>query len=92
MAGGGVEYGVPIIEGAAPLYRVEFFIGTGVFGMTSPDDVPSAREISLGIDPERAPSDSTFPLDLTFDIGFRAETPIGIFGLSFANGLALVPF
>jgi hypothetical protein len=31
-------------------------------------------------------------VDQIFDVGFRADTPIGIFGLSFANGLALVPF
>lgn len=91
MAGGGVEYGVPIIEGAGPLYRVEFFMGTGIFGMTSPDDLPDLRAVRVGIDPGTSRARSSFPLDLTFDIGFRAETPIGIFGLSFANGLALVP-
>ncbi|MEO1267004.1 MAG: BamA/TamA family outer membrane protein, partial [Myxococcota bacterium] len=91
MAGTGIEYGIPIVEGGSPLYRLEFFIGAGIFGMTTPDELPGSREVSLGIDviPESEPW--LFPVDLTFDLGFRAETPVGVFGLSFANGLALVP-
>ncbi len=92
MAGGGVEYGVPLMQGPAPFYRVEFFLGVGLYGMTTPDDLPRARRLSLGIAAPADPSSSIFPIDLTFDLGFRAETPIGVFGLSFANGLALVPF
>ena len=91
MAGTGVEYGVPLIQGDAPLYRLEFFIGAGVFGMTTPDDLPGSRQASLGIDVIPQAEPEVFPIDLTFDLGFRAETPIGVFGLSFANGLALVP-
>lgn len=92
LAGGSLEYGVPIIQGQAPLYRVEFFIGFGVFGMTTPGDLPGERVNNLAVDLIQARDPSAFPLDLIFDLGFRAETPIGIFGLSFANGLALVPF
>jgi outer membrane protein assembly factor BamA len=92
LVGGGVEYGVPIIQGEAPLYRVEFFIGLGVFGMTTLGDLPQERVANLAVDLMDPEGVSSFPVDLIFDVGFRAETPIGIFGLSFANGLALVPF
>ncbi len=93
LAGGTVEYGVPIFQGRAPLYRVEFFLGAGLFGMTTPGDLPGSREASLGVrSPNDGPGPRVFPVDMTFDVGFRAETPVGVFGLSFANALALVPF
>jgi outer membrane protein insertion porin family len=93
LAGGTVEYGVPIFQGRSPLYRVEFFLGAGLFGMTTPGDLPGTRDASLGVrSPTDGPGARVFPVDMTFDVGFRAETPVGVFGLSFANGLALVPF
>jgi outer membrane protein assembly factor BamA len=93
LAGTSVEYAIPIFRGHSPLYRVEFFLGSGVFGMTSPSDPADERRASLGVrtNPGEA-NPSAFPLDLTFDAGFRAETPVGVFGLSFANALSLVPF
>lgn len=93
LAGGTVEYGVPIFQGDSPLYRVEFFLGAGLFGMTTPGDLPGTRTASLGVQsPDDGPHARVFPIDMTFDVGFRAETPVGVFGLSFANALALVPF
>lgn len=95
VAGAGVEYGVPLLssgDGNALFYRVEFFLGVGVFGMTTLDDPPGERDVGLGVDLISQRQGNAFPFDLSFDLGFRAETPIGIFGLSFANGLALVPF
>ncbi len=91
VAGLGLEYGVPIIEGPAPFYRVEFFVAAGLFGMTTPGDLPGDRRVNLAVDPVLDPNASVFPIDMTFNIGFKAETPIGIFGLSFANALALAP-
>jgi len=92
MAGFGVEYAAPLSE-VAGLFRLEFFIGGGVFGMTSPDDLPGSREVSIA---KRVTGQSrsaeSFPVALTFDLGLRAETAIGIFGFSFANGLALIPY
>jgi outer membrane protein assembly factor BamA len=92
LAGTALEYGVPIIQGEAPLYRVEFFLGVGLFAMTTPTHLPGERQANLGVSIVPVQDPSSFPLELTFDTGFRAETPIGVFGLSFANGLALVPF
>ncbi len=93
VAGGGVEYGVPLMRSPGEIfYRIEFFIGAGLFGMTTPGDLPATRNVNLAVDLVRTEETTVFPIDLTFDLGFRAETPIGIFGLSFANGLALVPF
>ena len=61
--------------------------------MTSPNDLPSERDVSLAkrvVDPSRRAT--SFPMGLTFDLGLRAETAIGIFGFSFGNGLALIPY
>ena len=60
--------------------------------MTTPGDLPGLRDVSLGVDLTPVRNANIFPIDLTFNVGFRAETPIGVFGLSFANALSLVPF
>jgi outer membrane protein assembly factor BamA len=84
-----VEYALPLIDRLDLFDRVELFLLCGIYGATT----PSSRrdDINLGIKPN--PGDRVgFPLDLTLDLGVRLETSIGVFGLSFANGIALIPF
>lgn len=87
MVRGGLEYAISIMKGSGWLYSAEFFISFGAFAMGSIDDAP----VILGIDSPRGPQ-TGFPVDLTFDLGLRVDTMVGVFGLSFGNGLALIPF
>lgn len=89
VARASLEYAIPILAGIEWLYRTEFFIGGGVWGATTPQGERAG--VILGLEPIPGVRDP-FPLDLTVDLGIRVETEIGIFGLSFANALALIPF
>jgi len=82
------EYAIPLTEGIDWVYRSEFFLGGGLYAATTSD--ADAARVILGVEPMPGPRDP-FPFDLTINLGLRVETSIGIFGLSFANGLALVP-
>lgn len=84
-----IEYALPLADRLDLFDRIELFLSAGVYGATT----PSYRrdDIILGIKP-RTGDRTGFPVDLTLDLGVRLETPIGIFGLSFANGIALIPF
>ena len=82
------EYAIPIDLKLSWVYRTEFFLGSGLVGATTPE--ADRAELMLGIEPEPGLRDP-MPLDLSVDLGLRVETSIGIFGFSFANGMALVP-
>jgi len=84
----GIEYAVPITNRADAFDRLEFFLGAALFGATTPSD--RRDDAILGLEPSTGPRER-FPIDLSLDLGLRVETALGIFGLSFANGLALVP-
>jgi len=88
---GSVEYAIPILNrlDISWIYRTEFFVSGGVWAATTPED--DRTDVVTGLEPNPGVRDA-FPFDLTVDLGLRVETTIGIFGLSFANGLALIPF
>ena len=78
----GIEYALPLTEGRGRfLYRSDFFVSIGLVGLTSSDDL-------LRFEPADA---NARPFDATADIGFRFDTPVGIFALSLNNLLELVP-
>ncbi|MDX9719417.1 MAG: BamA/TamA family outer membrane protein [Myxococcota bacterium] len=83
------EYAIPLLERIDWIYRMEFFVSAGLFAATTPADERS--EVQLGLLPSHGPR-GAFPFDLSANLGLRVETPIGIFGLSFANALSLIPF
>jgi outer membrane protein insertion porin family len=84
-----VEYALPLVDRLDLFERVELFFSAGVYGATTPSH--RREDIVLGIEP-REGERAGFPLDLTLDLGVRLETSVGVFGLSFANGIALIPF
>lgn len=76
----GVEYTLPLTQGRGRFfYRSDFFVSLGLVGLASREDLRD-----LGAAAGR-------PLDLTADVGLRFDTPIGLFALSLANLLELVP-
>ncbi len=83
-----VEYAVPINDRIPWIYRTEFFLGAGLLGATTRES--KRPPTALGLEPTTT-ARSIFPIDLTVNLGLRVETDIGIFGLSFANALALIP-
>ena len=69
--------------------RIELFVSAGILAMRQ-------GPWAVGRSPERVTDDpigspDRFRTDLTFDLGFRANTPLGLFGLSVGNVLALLP-
>ena len=80
----GVEYAWPLYRSRSGfLYGLDMFLGLGLFTLAS------ATDIALQI-PGYA-GGSVFPVDLTGDLGFRFDTMIGLFRLSFSNVMGLVP-
>lgn len=67
----------------------EFFLRFGALGMRQgPWQI--GRPPALISDREDANTDG-FQTDLTFDLGFRASTPLGLFSLSVGNVISLLP-
>jgi outer membrane protein assembly factor BamA len=76
-----LEYIIPLWRSHRLVYAGEFFAMGGVFALTSFDQL-RARDRSLG---------DALPFDLTFDVGVRLDTTIGIFTLSVANLIGRIP-
>ena len=74
-----VQYVYRLFRRSRLIYGGDLFVGLGLWGLTSAD----ARE---------RPATKAFPLDILVDVGLRLDTEVGIFELSFANGLGRVPF
>jgi hypothetical protein len=79
-----VEYAWPLYRSRSGfLYGLDLFLSLGFYTLAS------AGDISLQI-PGYAGA-SVFPIDLTGDLGFRIDTMIGLFRLSFSNVMGLIP-
>jgi len=76
-----IEYVIPLFRGRKLVYAGDFFALAGIFTLTSFDDLRQ-RDTSLG---------DALPFDLTFDIGVRLDTSIGIFSLSAGNAIGRLP-
>jgi outer membrane protein assembly factor BamA len=79
-----VEYAWPLYRSRSGfLYGLDLFLSIGFYTLAS------ASDIALQI-PGYAGA-SVFPIDLTGDLGFRFDTMIGLFRLSFSNVMGLIP-
>ena len=76
-----VEYVIPLFRGRKLVYAGDFFALAGIFTLTSFDAL-SQRDTSL---------ENALPFDLTFDIGVRLDTSIGVFSLSAGNAIGRLP-
>jgi outer membrane protein assembly factor BamA len=77
------EYRIPLYRGVRSIYGIDFFGSFGVYGLAN------GRTISQ---PPRAYSGAArIPVDLTGNLGFRADTSAGGFTFAFANALSFLP-
>ena len=76
-----VRYAIPLSRGGRLVYNSDFFVSVGLITMLSEDDF-RVRDQGL----RRA-----IPIDMVFDVGFRLDTYVGVFTLSFGNALGWIP-
>lgn len=76
------EYIIPWFRGGRTFYSGDFFLNVGLIFLASIDDL-RRRDTGLG---------QSIPIDLTFDVGLRLDTRIGVFRFSVGNALGRIPF
>jgi outer membrane protein assembly factor BamA len=76
------EYIIPWFRGGKFAYGGDFFINVGLILLTS------RAELRL----RDRPLSESIPVDLTFDLGLRLDTRIGVFRFSLGNALGRIPF
>jgi outer membrane protein assembly factor BamA len=76
-----VRYSIPLSRGGRLVYTSNFYISVGFITMLSEDDF-RVRDEGLR---------QAIPIDMVFDVGFRLDTYIGVFTLSFGNALGWIP-
>ncbi len=77
------EYRVPLYRGRRSIYGIDFFGAFGIYGLA--DDRTVSRP------PTGYSGAARIPVDLTANLGFRADTSAGGFTFAFANVLSFVP-
>lgn len=78
-----VEYSLPFYRGHGFLYGVNGFVGFGIYLLASRED--------FKVDPKGYEGYQVVPMDLTADIGVKFDTEFGLFVISLANLLRLIP-
>jgi outer membrane protein assembly factor BamA len=77
------EYRVPLYRGRRSIYGIDLFASFGVYGL--------ADERTIADPPTGYSGAARVPIDLTGNIGFRADTSAGGFTFAFANALSFIP-
>ena len=78
-----LEYSIPFYRGAGLIYGINGFVGAGIFAIASKKD--------LRTDPKGYQGYEVVPMDLTFDLGVRIDTKIGVLIISMSNLFRLIP-
>jgi len=79
---GGVEYAHRLFRRSGHLFGGDLFLGIGIFGLADADTL-RVRDANLA---------ESLPIDLSFDVGLRFDTYIGVFELSLGNTIGRLPF
>ena len=74
-----LEYGLPLYRGGSGLRAVDAYFAVGVYSLADFRDLRVAIPGYEGL--------SRVPMDLTFDLGVRADTNVGVFQVGFSNFL-----
>jgi hypothetical protein len=77
------EYRIPLYRGHHTVFGIDFFGSGGVYSVASDRDFTHPPRAYSGF--------ARFPLDLTFNLGFRMDTSAGGFVLAFSNALGFLP-
>jgi outer membrane protein assembly factor BamA len=78
----GVEYSYRLFRRTKHIYGGDLFTGVGAYLLTQTSDLDTRVEDDAG----------RWPVGLSFNVGLRLDTEVGIFELSLANGLGRIPF
>ncbi len=76
-----LRYCIPMSRGGRLVYSSSFYVSVGIVSMLSEEDF-RVRDRGLR---------ESIPVDMVFDLGFRLDTYIGVFTLSFGNALGWIP-
>lgn len=77
------EYRIPLYRGVRSIYGIDFFGSFGIYGL--------ANQRSISQPPRGYSGAARIPVDLTGNVGFRADTSAGGFTFAFANALSFLP-
>jgi len=77
-----VEYEFPLHRGGSAIRAVDAFVNVGLYALADRRDVGVAIPGYQGL--------SRIPVDLTFDLGVRADTDVGVFQLGLSSLLGFV--
>lgn len=77
------EYRIPLYRGHHTVFGIDFFGSGGVYSVASERDFTHPPGAYSGF--------ARFPLDLTFNLGFRMDTSAGGFVFAFSNVLGFLP-
>jgi outer membrane protein insertion porin family len=77
------EYRVPLYRGHHTVFGIDFFGSGGLYSVASDRDFTHPPRGYSGF--------ARFPLDLTFNLGFRMDTSAGGFVFAFSNLLGFLP-
>ncbi|MDH5490429.1 MAG: BamA/TamA family outer membrane protein [Myxococcales bacterium] len=77
-----LEYALRLTRGRGALRGVDAYVSAGVYALAD------LRDLRLGIPGYQG--FSRIPFDLTFDLGLRADTAIGVFQFGFSNILGFI--
>jgi outer membrane protein insertion porin family len=77
------EYRIPLYRGHHTIFGIDFFGSGGVYSVASDRDLTRPPRAYTGF--------ARFPLDVTFNLGFRMDTSAGGFVFAFSNVLGFLP-
>jgi outer membrane protein assembly factor BamA len=77
------EYRIPLYRGHHTIFGIDFFGSGGIYSVASDRDFTHPPRAYSGF--------ARFPVDLTFNLGFRMDTSAGGFVFAFSNVLGFLP-
>ena len=78
-----LEYSLPLRRGGEGVYAIDAYALVGLYALAQRNDLRFAVPGYEGL--------ARVPVDLTFDLGVRVDTAIGLFQLGFSNVLGFLP-
>lgn len=78
-----IEYALPLSSGGDEIRLFDAYVRAGIYTLANRDDVRVAIPGYDGFE--------RLPVDLTFDIGVRADTSVGVFSVGFSTLIGFLP-